>query len=161
MFHCGRNKLNFTRDYLKDLKGLTQTLKNILNLLVELKPLFIESFQGSRMQFQCKRLVLLRIHLYVPADFYQAKQPDKSDCTLFVCIWSRHLRKYLLEEIRLDTDILEKHLLYNLNWSCFEHTVACSNITMPCCVAVVIEKSVMGESFVFCPARLDPRPDSW
>ena len=34
----------------------------------------------------------------------------------------------------------------------------------PCCVLLqpykIIEKSVMGESFVFCPARLDPRLDS-
>ena len=35
-------------------------------------------------------------------------------------------------------------------------------ITMPRCVTAVriIEKSVMGESFVLCPARLDPRLDS-
>ena len=26
---------------------------------------------------------------------------------------------------------LKKHLLYNLNWSCFKHTVACTNVTMP------------------------------
>ena len=25
---------------------------------------------------------------------------------------------------------LKKHLLYNLNWSCFKHTVACGNVTM-------------------------------
>ena len=33
---------------------------------------------------------------------------------------------------------------------------------MPRCVTAVriIEKSVMGESFVLCPARLDPRLDS-
>ena len=26
---------------------------------------------------------------------------------------------------------LKKHLLYNLNWSCFTHTVTCGNVTMP------------------------------
>ena len=81
-----------------------------------------------------------------------------------VCLHLEQAFETLLEEIKLDTDILEKHSFYNLNWSCFKHTVACSNITMPCCVTAVglckiIEKSVMGESFVFCPAKLDPRPD--
>ena len=57
---------------------------------------------------------------------------------------------------------LKKLSLYNLNWSCFEDTVACANVTMPRCVTAVclckiIKKSVMGESFVFCPARLDSR----
>ena len=60
---------------------------------------------------------------------------------------------------------LKKYLLYNLNWSCFELTVAYVNVTMPHCVTAVclckiIEKSVMDESFVFCPARLDSRLDS-
>ncbi|CAH3044904.1 unnamed protein product, partial [Porites evermanni] len=41
--------------------------------------------------------------------------------------------------------------LLRLNWSCFEHTVACTNITMLCrfkavCLCKIIEKSVMGES---------------
>ena len=49
---------------------------------------------------------------------------------------------------------LKKHSLYNLNWSCFEHRVACA--TKPCRVVLqllwlckIIEKSVMGESFFF------------
>ena len=31
---------------------------------------------------------------------------------------------------------LKKHSLYNLNWSCFEHTVACAN--KPCCVVLQV-----------------------
>ena len=89
-----------------------QTLENTLNLLAELKPLFLESFQGSQTQFQSNRLVMLRMDMYVPANLYQAKWPDKPriiwrykikmlllaheyTCTLFVCIWSRHLKLYL------------------------------------------------------------------
>ena len=62
---------------------------------------------------------------------------------------------------------LRKHSLYNLNWSCFEHTVACANVTMPRCVTAVclckiVEISIMGKSFVFRPVhvRLDSRVDS-
>ena len=45
---------------------------------------------------------------------------------------------------------------FSVNWSCFKHKVACVNITMLRCVTAVclckiIEKSVRGESFVFCP----------
>ena len=50
---------------------------NALNFLVELKPLFDESFQGSRKQFQSKRLVMLRTDVYVTADLYQTKRQDK------------------------------------------------------------------------------------
>ena len=50
---------------------------NALNFLVELKPLFHESFQGSRKQFQSKRLVMLRTDVYVTADLYQTKRQDK------------------------------------------------------------------------------------
>ena len=44
-------------------------------------------------------------------------------------------------------------------------TVACANVTMLRCVTAIclwkiIEKSVMRESFVFCPARLDSRRNS-
>ena len=55
---------------------LPQT-KKALNFQVELKPLFLVSFQGSQTQFQSKRLVMLRTDVYVTADHYQAKQPDK------------------------------------------------------------------------------------
>ena len=55
---------------------LPQT-KKVLNFLVELKPLFLESFQGSRTQFQSKRLVMLQTDMYVTADLYQTEQPDK------------------------------------------------------------------------------------
>ena len=84
-----------------------------------------------------------------------------------VCLHLEQAFETLLEEMNLDTDVLEKHSLYNLNCSSFEHTVACANtcITMPCCVPAVglckiIEKSVVSASFVFCPERLGPRLDS-
>ena len=55
----------------------SETLKNALNFRVELKPLFLKSFQGSRTQFQSKILVMLRTDVYVTADLYQYKRPDK------------------------------------------------------------------------------------
>ena len=81
--------------------------------------------------------------------------------TPFVCIWSRHLKLYLRKWSLIQIS-LRKHLLYNLNWSFFEHTVACANITMLCCVAAVClcKISVMGESFVSCSATFYPRLDS-
>ena len=72
MSHQGTNK----RD-LREIISRPQTLKNTLNFLVELKPLFHESLQGSRKQFQSKRLVMLRTDVYVTADLYQAEQQDK------------------------------------------------------------------------------------
>ena len=61
-----------TRDYLKGLK----LQRTHLNLLAELKPPFLKSFQGSQKQFQSKRLVMLRMDVYVPANLYQAKRLD-------------------------------------------------------------------------------------
>ena len=72
MFHRGRNK----RD-LREIISRPQTLKNTLNFLVELKPLFHESLRGPRKQFQSKRLVMLRTDVYVTADLYQAERQDK------------------------------------------------------------------------------------
>ena len=164
IFLRGKKQPNSTSDYLKLRKHF---------FLVELKPLFRERFQGSQTQFQSKRIVMLWTDVYVTADLYQSKRSYKprtditkytSCClyvssTLFFCIWSRYL-KLELRKWSLIQMPLKKHSLYNLNWSCFEHTVACANITIPRCVTAVclwkiIEKSVMGESFVFCPARLD------
>ena len=68
MFRRGKKQPNFTSDYL--------TLRKRF-FLVELKPLFLESFQGSRTQFQSKRIVMLRTDVYVTADLYQAKRPYK------------------------------------------------------------------------------------
>ena len=80
-----------------------------------------------------------------------------------VCLHLEQAFETLLEEMSLDTDVLEKHSLYNLNCSSFDHTVACVNtcIIMPCCVTAVglckiINKSVMGASVVFCLERLGP-----
>ena len=58
-------------------KTFPETLKNALNFQVELKPLFLKSFQGSRPQFQSKILVMLWTDVYVTADLYQFKWPDK------------------------------------------------------------------------------------
>ena len=69
MFHRRRNQRESQRP---------QTLKNALNFLVEFKPLFHESFKGSRKQFQSKRLVMLQTDVYVTAYLYQAKRQDKS-----------------------------------------------------------------------------------
>ena len=68
---------------------------------------------------------MLRTDVYVKADLCHAKWPDKPrkiwhykmhmllfifwlvhEYTLFVCIWSRQLK--LLEEMKLDTDVLEE-----------------------------------------------------
>ena len=79
MFHRGRNK----RD-LREIISRPQTLKNILNFLVELKPLFHESLRGSGKQFQSKRLVMLRTDVYVTADLYQAKRSYKINMLMLV-----------------------------------------------------------------------------
>ena len=68
VFHRRRNQRDSQRP---------QTLKNVLNFLVEFKTLFHESFKGSRKQFQSKRLVIVRTDVYVTADLYQAKRQDK------------------------------------------------------------------------------------
>ena len=72
------------RETYERLSQRPQTLKNALNFLVELKPLFHESFQGSRKQFQSKRLVMLRTDVYVTADLYQAKRRYKINMLLRV-----------------------------------------------------------------------------
>ena len=61
MFHHGRNKPNF-----KKIISQTSNFKERANFLLELEPLFLESFRGSQTQFQ--RLVMLRMDVYVPAD---------------------------------------------------------------------------------------------
>ena len=84
----------------------------------------------------------------VTADRHQAKRPGKHrivwhykinvlllEYALFVCIWSRRLKLYWRKRSLIQ--MLKKHLVYNLTWSCFMHTVACTNITMPCCVTAV------------------------
>ena len=72
MFHRGRNK----RD-LREIISKAPNFNERAKFLVELKPLFDESFQGSRKQFQSKRLVMLRTDVYVTADLYQTKRQDK------------------------------------------------------------------------------------
>jgi len=49
----------------------------------------------------------------------------------------------------VDTDVLtllKKHSLCNLNWCCFEHTVACTNVTM--LRLYVFEKLLRNQSWV-------------
>ena len=91
--------------------------------------------------------------------------------TLCVCIMEQAF-EILLEEMKLDTDVLEETFRFTtrikINVGLLLSILLLSriaNITLPCCVTTVglckiIEKSVMGESFVFCPVRLDPRLDS-
>ena len=82
---------------------------------------------------------------YVTADLYHAEWPNKPRIiwhykinmlsfpfllvhryTLFVCIWSKYLKVYLRKWSSIQIS-MKKHSLYNLNWSCFEHTVSCVN----------------------------------
>ena len=80
-----------------------------------------------------------------------------------VCLHLEQAFQTLLEEMNLDTDVLEKHSLYNLNCSSFDHTVVCVNtcIIMPCCItAVGLCKIISGACIFFCPERLGPRLDS-
>ena len=47
---------------------------------------------------------------------------------------------------------LKKHSLYNLNWSCFKHTVPCANVK-PCCIVLqlymyLFEKLSRNQSWV-------------
>ena len=58
-------------------KRFPETLKNALNFLVELKPLFLKSFQGSQRQFQSKILVMLQTDMYVTTDLYQAQNKPR------------------------------------------------------------------------------------
>ena len=73
-----------TRETYERLSQRAQTLINALNFLVELKPLIHEGFQGSRKQFQSKRLVMLRTDVYVTADLYQAKRRYKINMLMLV-----------------------------------------------------------------------------
>ena len=75
MFRRGKKQPHFTSDYLKLRKRF---------FLVELRPLFLESFQGSGTQFQSKRLVMLWKDVYVTADLYQAKRPTSMLQLIFV-----------------------------------------------------------------------------
>ena len=47
-----------------------------------------------------------------------------------VCLHLEQAFETVLEKMKLDTDVLEETFTYNLNWPCFEHSVACAN--KPC-----------------------------
>ena len=52
-----------------------------------------------------------------------------------VCLHLEQAFETVLKEVKLDIDVrLKKQSLYNVNWSCFEHTVACAN--KPCRVVL-------------------------
>ena len=55
-----------TSQILREIISQTSNFKERANFLLELEPLFLESFRGSRTQFQ--RLVMLRMDVHVPAD---------------------------------------------------------------------------------------------
>ena len=67
-----------------------------------------------------------------------------------VCLHLEQAFETLLEEMNLDTDVLEKHSLYNLNCSSFKHTVANTCITMPCCVTAVGLFKIISGGCIFC-----------
>ena len=55
-----------TSQILREIISQTSNFKERANFLLELEPLFLESFRESRTQFQ--RLVMLWMDVYVPAD---------------------------------------------------------------------------------------------
>ena len=92
------------------------------------------------MQFQW--LVMSRMHVYVTADLYQAKWPDKPrivwrykikmlllvhEYTLFVCIIMEQTFETLLEEMKHDTDVLEETFPLYLESVLFRAPVAFVN----------------------------------
>ena len=82
-----------------------------------------------------------------------------------MCLHMEQAFEILLEEMKLDTDVLEETFCFITQIGLLSSILSLLrivNITMPCCVTAVglckiIGKSVMGESFVFCPVRLDLR----
>ena len=80
-----------------------------------------------------------------------------------VCLHLEQAFETLLEEMNLDTDVLEKHSLYNLNCSSFKHTVACANtcITMPCCVTAVGLCKIISGACIFCFLSWETRSSTW
>ena len=72
MFHCERNN----RD-LREIISKASNYKERAKFPSRIKTIVSQSFQGSRKQFQSKRLVMLQTDMYVTADLYQAKRQDK------------------------------------------------------------------------------------
>ena len=79
MFHRGGNK----RD-LRETISKASNFKERAKFPSRVKTMFHESFQGSRKQFQSKRLVMLRTDVYVTADLYQAKRSYKINMLMLV-----------------------------------------------------------------------------
>ena len=79
MFHRRGNK----RD-LREIISKASNFKERAKFPSRVKTMFHESFQGSRKQFQSKRLVMLRTDVYVTADLYQAKRRYKINMLMLV-----------------------------------------------------------------------------
>ena len=78
MFHRGGNKRDL-RETISKASNFKERAK-----FSRVKTMFHESFQGSRKQFQSKRLVMLRTDVYVTADLYQAKRSYKINMLMLV-----------------------------------------------------------------------------
>ena len=111
----------------------------------------------------------------VTADLYHAEWPNKPRIirhykinmlsfpfllvhryTLFVCIWSKYLKVYLRKWSLIQIS-MKKHSLYNLNWSCFEHTVSCANklyrVVLQLYVYVKLSKNQSWVNLLFSVSR--------
>ena len=136
-------------------RELTQTLKNVLYFLVELKPMFLGSFQGSQTQFQSQRLVMLLTNMCVIADHYNAGCPDKPriiwsykinmllfifllvhELRLFVCIWSSIWNSTWGNEAWYRCPWRNIRLV-KLELVLFRACSRLHELTMPCCVTAV------------------------
>ena len=134
--------------------------------------MFLESFEGSRTQFQ--RLVMLGTDVFVTADLYQAKRVDKPrnvwrDKKICCCSYMS-IHCLFAYGSGIWNFILGNEGLYRCAWRNIRFLTQIGlvssiqslwivNITMPCCVTAVclckiIEKSVIGECFVFCSWNL-------
>ena len=132
--------------------------------------MFLESFEGSRTPFQ--RLLMLGTDVFVTADLYQPKWVDKPRIVWrykkICCCSYTSIHCLFAYGAGIWNLIWGNEGLYRCPWrnirfltqiclvSSIQSLVRIANITMPCCVTAVclckiIEKSVMGESFVFCP----------
>ena len=129
-------------------------------------------FEGSRTQFQ--RLVMLGTDVFVTADLYQAKRVDKPrnvwrDKKICCCSYMS-IHCLFAYGSGIWNFILGNEGLYRCAWRNIRFLTQIGlvssiqslwivNITMPCCVTAVclckiIEKSVIGECFVFCSWNL-------
>ena len=62
---------------MQEITSKASNFKERAKFLSRIKTIVSRKFQGSRKQFQSKRLVMLQMDVYVTTDFYEAKQQDK------------------------------------------------------------------------------------